>query len=567
MTGGTCGIFLIFERTIYVIKPSFIFSGILFLCLLLSTNARGQLTGTVTLDGQINHNGIKVKFVPNFGGMLDSCFTNSAGIYSINITTGNYRVWFSYPGFQTIFHSAEYGPQLSNSSTIPLYKINAGTAVYVSGAVSGTWTQNNTYYIENSALVAENTTLSIQPGTTIKFIGLSSLLVRGRLIANGSPGQRILFTSYAGNWDGIVIINSGSAVIDFCIVELAANGIRSSATELVISNNILLHNNFNIQLDEGPAKVENNEIYNFVTGVGISTGYNSTATISCNHIYNPDTVANYAVGIRTQTCNLVVNNHIYGLLYGIEIAGYGNPIIQNNYVHNNKVGINLRIDNRGLPLIVNNTLENNDWFGLSGYDISKETKFINNIVTGSDTAVFLNDTLIFENNLFYNCITDFSTFLFAPGVGQIIGTNNNGDSVDANNNIFENPLFVNGQAPYLQTGSPVLNAGNVIYSLDIGVNPNKICYSNLSAGWADYSWQSIETLVFPNPTSDGSLTVRSTILLNAYEIYDNGGCLVKSVKGLAGYSFDINLSTWQKGLYFIKLISSSGMAYRKIIYN
>jgi PKD repeat protein len=58
-----------------------------------------------------------------------------------------------------------------------------------------TWTNDKTYLINCNVGVAPGYTLTIQPGTVIKFTGNYNLNIGGTLIADGTPAQPIRFTS------------------------------------------------------------------------------------------------------------------------------------------------------------------------------------------------------------------------------------------------------------------------------------------------------------------------------------------------------------------------------------
>jgi hypothetical protein len=59
------------------------------------------------------------------------------------------------------------------------------------------WTAGNVYVVNNcAAIVASWVTLTVQPGTVVKFGGVyDSLLVQGSLIAQGTGAAPIAFTS------------------------------------------------------------------------------------------------------------------------------------------------------------------------------------------------------------------------------------------------------------------------------------------------------------------------------------------------------------------------------------
>jgi hypothetical protein len=76
----------------------------------------------------------------------------------------------------------------------------------VQGTISQntTWTSDHTYLVVNNVGVAPNVTLSIEPGTTVRFNGNYSLNVGGTLVANGTAAQPIEFVhNSSGTWNRI----------------------------------------------------------------------------------------------------------------------------------------------------------------------------------------------------------------------------------------------------------------------------------------------------------------------------------------------------------------------------
>jgi hypothetical protein len=73
-------------------------------------------------------------------------------------------------------------------------------------ATNTTWTlANSPYVISNNITVAAGATLTVEPGVTVLVNNSLGILVNGRLIAEGTPAQRIRFARNAGaaSWDGL----------------------------------------------------------------------------------------------------------------------------------------------------------------------------------------------------------------------------------------------------------------------------------------------------------------------------------------------------------------------------
>ena len=92
----------------------------------------------------------------------------------------------------------------------------AGAATLISDYSLGQnteWTASNSpYIIENHFDIPPGTTLTIDPGTVIKFTGDGSLSVHGTLVANGASDNKIYFTDISD--DSVGGVTSGGVDID-----------------------------------------------------------------------------------------------------------------------------------------------------------------------------------------------------------------------------------------------------------------------------------------------------------------------------------------------------------------
>ena len=74
-----------------------------------------------------------------------------------------------------------------------------GQTTVPGGVVSGTWTKaNSPYLVQAAIMVADGTTLTIEPGVKIEFQGSFKLLVLGNVIAAGAVNDTITFTADIG---------------------------------------------------------------------------------------------------------------------------------------------------------------------------------------------------------------------------------------------------------------------------------------------------------------------------------------------------------------------------------
>lgn len=164
-------------------------------------------------------------------------------------------------------------------------------AMDVSGSQSGTWTLDNSPYIaKGDIVVPTGMTLTIEPGVVVKFSGYYRLQVNGTLLALGTLGQRIVFTSINDNefgiltesstilptrrdWQGIEFsASSGSSSrLNYCIVRYCEKAITTGAAAPTLSHFIFADCNVsNILVSGRIVSIEN----------GVEKDYTASATIT-----------------------------------------------------------------------------------------------------------------------------------------------------------------------------------------------------------------------------------------------------------------------------------------------
>ena len=110
--------------------------------------------------------------------------------------------------------------------------ISFSETIIPGGEVSGTWLKNNSpYLIEGEITVPVDSTLQIEPGVVIEFQGHFALQVQGRLLAQGTVADTIIFTvgdtsgysdpdTTRGGWFGIRFndtpLSNDSSKIEYC---------------------------------------------------------------------------------------------------------------------------------------------------------------------------------------------------------------------------------------------------------------------------------------------------------------------------------------------------------------
>jgi hypothetical protein len=112
-------------------------------------------------------------------------------------------------------------------------------------------------HIRGVISVKRNATLTVRPGTVVKFVktdkdnnsvGDGEIMVEGRLIAKGTSDKRILFTSAEvnpkkGDWSYVQFISSDpDNVIENCQFEYAYAGVMIHYANVKLSNNLFINN-------------------------------------------------------------------------------------------------------------------------------------------------------------------------------------------------------------------------------------------------------------------------------------------------------------------------------------
>jgi len=128
-------------------------------------------------------------------------------------------------------------PQPAPSPTPATGPISSTVTVQSDITADTTWTADNLYVVVGRVTVDAGVTLTIEPGTVVKFQQQTykgKLTVNGVLLAQGTADDRIIFTSiqddagggdtntnggatwpWAGDWDGLVFGSTGSGTLEY----------------------------------------------------------------------------------------------------------------------------------------------------------------------------------------------------------------------------------------------------------------------------------------------------------------------------------------------------------------
>jgi parallel beta-helix repeat protein len=243
------------------------------------------------------------------------------------------------------------------------------------GNVSGTWkSANSPYHINGEITIPNDSTLTIEPGVEVVFMGHYKFNVQGRLLAVGTQKDSIRFTAEdtQTGWHGIRFLSTpntnDSSKIVYCSLK---NGKANTGSGLdrwggaitidefdkVLVSNCLFESNMNsgYMSSTGGAAICISRASPIVTkstfsnNTGTSDGaimcaYVSSAVISNNIFSNNTSVWGTIIcydyyNRPTLDGNIISNNVATGGAVGIIVQNGSNPrIINNVIIHNKAIG-------------------------------------------------------------------------------------------------------------------------------------------------------------------------------------------------------------------------------------
>lgn len=220
---------------------------------LVSLNVDDNVSGNSNIDGQVDV-GETIKFSP----VLRNTWADATDIklklmvddaYKSFVTIQNPEVDFGYSisayGRETAKTpiKVKFGNDIGDNTRIKFILevsyhestesfthdvyVTVNNMVKISGLISGnrTLTADHVYYVNNNIGIMEGATLTIEPGTRLEFAEGMGISSDGKLVANGTPENPIVFTIYKKDelWAGIKShlneLGNPCDTISFCIIE------------------------------------------------------------------------------------------------------------------------------------------------------------------------------------------------------------------------------------------------------------------------------------------------------------------------------------------------------------
>lgn len=197
-------------------------------------------------------------------------------------------------------------------------------------ATDTTWRGNIVINQNTSAMAGAN--LTVAPKTRVEFSNKTGLLIKGRMIARGTPADKIIFTSLdkkgASDWDEIQLEYATGSEISNCIFEYATWGLHSHFTNLSITDTLFENNFGGMRFRSGPVEIKRSTFRNNSIGIRAYLG---------NAILTENTITGNENGIfvREKGGGLTIsrNNIFDNSNYNIRIGDFNNEDVpaKNNW--------------------------------------------------------------------------------------------------------------------------------------------------------------------------------------------------------------------------------------------
>ncbi len=439
----------------------------------------------------------------------------------------------------------------------------------VSGTQSGTWTTaGSPYQVTGDITIPTGQTLTIEPGVTIEFQAHYRIYVQGKILANGTEANPILFTSVDHNtgWGGIRLYEIPEiSIFRYCHFTYG----KTSAT----GNYPDMHGGAFVLKDADAefyhCRFENNDATGDDNGMGgaiycMNTG-SSTQSLTrfedCifknNHAYGEGGAIKFTNDGKTPIirCQFINNNAGYGGGAILYYTAYDAQIVQSLFYMNsadNSGGGAIKTLNPQTDLhITNCTFAYNSAFGAGeggAIDLSyADLTAVNSIFYGNS------QTYGYEVNIGMNATAQID-YCDIDMPADATGNHNL-------NNV--NPLFVNiGQADFhLQSTSPCIDAGTDVGLPYNGTAPDLGCYEYGTAGLNNWTKSGVK--IYPNPAQNYVHIQQTEAKPISISIIDMQGKIILQ-KNIQKSLERINVSNLPKGTYLIS-IKKSENTYQKIL--
>ena len=238
--------------------------------------------------------------------------------------------------------------------------------------------------IEGHLTIAAQATVSVSPGTTVRFRSTAEgveglLLVRGRLQAVGTPEKPVLFTADGidpapDDWQGILFLDSSKKnLLEWCRVEAAATGVDAEYSDLTMRNTTISRSRTGVAIRSSSGVITGGGVTDCTTGFTCAFGDADVEDIRLSGNFRGIVITGGSLFLSASEVTASQGN-------GIEASG-ARLRLEGNKVTRNGAGLVLK-ECRGD--VVSNGIEENRTYGLDLTDAP--LRIIGNWITGNGEA-------------------------------------------------------------------------------------------------------------------------------------------------------------------------------------
>jgi thermitase len=436
-------------------------------------------------------------------GDIASGATQGSAILSFTVASG---AGYNHPIAFTLNLSANGG---AYTATLPLTITTRSSEFNVQGTLTNTvWTSDKTYIVKNNVYVAQGYTLTIEPGTTIKFDGPYSLDVRGTLITDGTTNQPIRFESRTGtNWGKINFADTSidatidsnlnylnGSILRHVVVDKAQNGIEANMASPYLSN---------VELTIGGVRIYTATAFIFDSrisgGIGAAwDGYVWHNAVDSLTLQRGSALSNTVAG-NLGAAGLIQNNQVGGVVDVADnstvlsntaaggITAYGTVTVSGNIV--NQSGITVYAS--APSLISGNSVQGSSGWGI---DTTGPVTITANRVVGNRYGVRTQSGLV-NGNLIAN--NERGLWIGNVGVFSNTLTGNIGNGGVFTSVLYASTIVVmNTTAPAIAIGSNNLEGNGGLYDIAAFNVPNTSAINAANNWWGTTDSSLIDSRIF-----------------------------------------------------------------------
>jgi hypothetical protein len=243
---------------------------------------------------------------------------------------------------------------------LTLHSAVAAETVVNKGVIDKDTVWSGDILIKGDVEVAENVTLIIMPGATVRFAKIerfgpdklyndkenhfarAEIFVKGKMLAQGSKENKITFTSAEsspnpGDWSSLNFSNSTGNIVEHCVIMYGDTAVHCHSSHVVITNNVFKHNGTAFgckNLKENPVQTIMPIMYNLFAenGGALLIGGGASPAVFHNDITGNEFFGLY---VKKGGCSDVRFNSISKNGKGVILFGAKNLFLRDNNIADN----------------------------------------------------------------------------------------------------------------------------------------------------------------------------------------------------------------------------------------